>query len=36
MAARKKDKQIIEKFNKFLLRIQNNGEYDLIRKAYFD
>ena len=36
MASRKKDIQLIEKFNSFLDKIKKNGQYETIRKKYFD
>lgn len=36
MAARKKDIQLIEKFNDFLDQIAKNGQYEAIKKKYFN
>lgn len=36
MATRKKDIQLMEKFNDFLDQIQKNGQYEAIKKNYFN
>ncbi|MBX9838776.1 MAG: transporter substrate-binding domain-containing protein [Silvanigrellaceae bacterium] len=36
MAVRKKDNQLVEKFNDFLDKLKKNGQYDSIKKNYFN